>query len=251
MRYAAESGLRQIDVRSFTVLVERVNIRSLRRFHERGVPGAILTKSQEMPLPEPFWLHYHASIRNSDHSLSKLYFMEISDYLYPPVTSSLGQQVVLYSIAYVYKNQLDKYFAPSFVKRLEALSTWGGDKTTSCIRAHFLLEGVNFEVDLGGLNLEPRPLDVLTIVSPPLMVFMLRRGKSSSSRSMYLRTWERPWLMTCPFHISGKPNSHFKHSDLLSSWNLLFVLPVQPIVVDYVVPNHDLAAVVVWPSLPF
>merc|ERR1712000_479135 len=119
MRYAAESGLRQIDVRSFTVLVERVNIRSLRRFHERGVPGAILTKSQEMPLPEPFWLHYHASIRNSDHSLSKLYFMEISDYLYPPVTSSLGQQVVLYSIAYVYKNQLDKYFAPSFVKRLD------------------------------------------------------------------------------------------------------------------------------------
>merc|ERR1712000_642334 len=138
MRYAAESGLRQIDVGSFTVLVERVNIRSLRRFHERGVPGAILTKSQEMPLPEPFWLHYHASIRNSDHSLSKLY-----------------------SIAYVYKNQLDKYFAPSFVKRLEALSTWGGDKTTSCIRAHFLREGVNFEVDLGGLNLEPRPLDVL------------------------------------------------------------------------------------------
>lgn len=86
---------------------------------------------------------------------------EIGDYLYPPPTANPAQQDVLYSIAYVYKTELNKYFKPSFVKRMEALYTWGGDKTTSCVRAHFHQEGVNFEVDLGVINLEPGSSEIL------------------------------------------------------------------------------------------
>lgn len=78
LRYAADSGLRQIDVKSFTVLVERVNIRTLRHFRDRGVPQAILGATQEMPLPEPFWVEYHTRTRISGNKqLSKLYFMGI------------------------------------------------------------------------------------------------------------------------------------------------------------------------------
>ena len=74
MRYDTDSGLRRIDVRSFTILVERVNLRVLRRFHNKGVPEPVLSRTKEMPLPEPFWLDYHESVRKSDCNLSKLYF---------------------------------------------------------------------------------------------------------------------------------------------------------------------------------
>ena len=74
MRYDTDSGLRQIDVKSFTILVERINLRVLRRFRQRGVPEPILFKTKDMPLPVPFWLDYHESVRKSDCNLSRLYY---------------------------------------------------------------------------------------------------------------------------------------------------------------------------------
>lgn len=74
MRYDTDSGLRRIDVRSFTILVERINLRVLRRFHNKGVPEPVLSRTKEMPLPEPFWLDYHESVRKSDCNLSRMYF---------------------------------------------------------------------------------------------------------------------------------------------------------------------------------
>lgn len=68
---------------------------------------------------------------------------------------------MLYSVAYAYKEQLNKYFLPAFIQRLEAVPTWGGDKTTSCVRAHILSEGVELDIDLGESSLNLGVSDVL------------------------------------------------------------------------------------------
>lgn len=75
MRYSANSTFSRLDVKSFTLLVERVNIRVLRHLHNHGVSDEILRETLHMKLPEPFWLEYHAEIKSSNGELSKLYFM--------------------------------------------------------------------------------------------------------------------------------------------------------------------------------
>ena len=75
MRYSANSTFSRLDVKTFTLLVERINIRTLRHFCDRGIVDEVLQATQKMMLPEPFWLDYHASIKSSDHNLSKLYWM--------------------------------------------------------------------------------------------------------------------------------------------------------------------------------
>lgn len=75
MRYSANSTFSRLDVKSFTLLVELVNIRVLRHLHNHGVSDEILRETLHMKLPEPFWLEYHTEIKSSNGELSKLYFM--------------------------------------------------------------------------------------------------------------------------------------------------------------------------------
>lgn len=76
MRYNANSCLGKIDIKSFTILVERLNIQCLRRL-DRYVPDALLKETREIPLPSPFWLDYHQKIKDFDCDTSKLYFMGV------------------------------------------------------------------------------------------------------------------------------------------------------------------------------
>lgn len=74
LRYSNGSGLARPDVKSFTILTERANFRTLQHFHTWGVPDEVLRELHGMVLPEPFWVEYHASIRKSNPDLSRRYF---------------------------------------------------------------------------------------------------------------------------------------------------------------------------------
>lgn len=65
-----------------------------------------------------------------------------------------------YSIAYCHKSQLKNYFKSSFIDEMEKSPTWGGDRTTSCITAHFLPNAVHFHVNLGDSNHDFKAEDV-------------------------------------------------------------------------------------------
>lgn len=57
------------------------------------------------------------------------------------------RQRVNYTIAYAYKSELSKFVSPAFFRKMEHLATWGTSYTTACVRAHYLEDAIDFEID--------------------------------------------------------------------------------------------------------
>lgn len=73
---------------------------------------------------------------------------EVSLFFYPrpdPTPSLL--QPVTYSLAHAHKQQLNKFMSRPFIERLKGLPTWGPDRTTASIRAHFVDGNVVLDID--------------------------------------------------------------------------------------------------------
>lgn len=56
---------------------------------------------------------------------------------------------VQYTLGYAFKHKLSEFFSPSFCKDMEQVATWGSDRTTTCIRAHYLEDAIEFDVEWG------------------------------------------------------------------------------------------------------
>jgi hypothetical protein len=73
MRYNDGSSLGKVDIKTFTILVERLSILSLRNLN-REIPKVFLDLTSTMELPS-FWTAYHQKIRESSPQMSKRYFI--------------------------------------------------------------------------------------------------------------------------------------------------------------------------------